>query len=230
MNIYNLYHSVETKLQALNFIAPLLVRLFLAPVFIIAGYNKLQLADSSLSFFARLSANPNIVSWFGNSEWGLGLPFPELLANLAGWTEFLGGWLLLLGLLTRLVSIPLLFTMLVAATSVHWDNGWFAIAPTNTATSPATVLNWAGVEAAQQSLENSEQAQIRLERMREIIDTHGNSEWLYEHGSIVILNNGIEFAATYFIMLLVLLFYGPGRYVSLDHWLSLLMERRKKWM
>ncbi|MEF1306676.1 AraC family transcriptional regulator, partial [Vibrio owensii] len=33
------------------------------------------------------------------------------------------------------------------------------------------------------------------------------------------LNNGMEFAATYFVMLLVLFFYGGGRYVSLDYWL-----------
>jgi uncharacterized membrane protein YphA (DoxX/SURF4 family) len=34
------------------------------------------------------------------------------------------------------------------------------------------------------------------------------------------LNNGMEFAATYFVMLLVLLVYGGGRYVSLDYWLK----------
>jgi uncharacterized membrane protein YphA (DoxX/SURF4 family) len=31
--------------------------------------------------------------------------------------------------------------------------------------------------------------------------------------------NGIEFAATYFIMLLTLFFIGAGRYASLDHWI-----------
>ena len=33
------------------------------------------------------------------------------------------------------------------------------------------------------------------------------------------LNNGIEFAATYFVMLLVLFFIGAGRYASIDYWL-----------
>jgi putative oxidoreductase len=35
-----------------------------------------------------------------------------------------------------------------------------------------------------------------------------------------VLNNGIEFAATYFIMLLALFFIGAGRYVSLDYWIA----------
>lgn len=36
----------------------------------------------------------------------------------------------------------------------------------------------------------------------------------------MILNNGIEFAATYFIMLLTLFFIGGGRYLSLDWWIA----------
>jgi uncharacterized membrane protein YphA (DoxX/SURF4 family) len=56
------------------------------------------------------------------------------------------------------------------------------------------------------------------------LQTHGNYGWLTEHGSVVILNNGIEFAATYFVMLLVLFFYGAGRYVSADHWI------KQRWM
>ena len=34
------------------------------------------------------------------------------------------------------------------------------------------------------------------------------------------LNNGIEFAATYFIMLLALLYLGAGQYVSVDYWFA----------
>ncbi|MEE9160771.1 MAG: AraC family transcriptional regulator, partial [Gammaproteobacteria bacterium] len=33
-------------------------------------------------------------------------------------------------------------------------------------------------------------------------------------------NNGVEFAATYFIMLLALLVIGGGKYASLDYWLA----------
>lgn len=219
MTLSSLYQSFSYHLSKFDGIPALLIRLYLAPVFIIAGYSKLQLGNPDISGIASLTADPNIVNWFGNTEWGLGLPFPTLLANLAAWTEFLGGWLLLIGLLTRLVSIPLMFTMIIAATSVHLDNGWFAVTPINPDTSSAKVASWLGIDAGKQSLENSEETGIRLERMRSILEENGNTSWLYEKGSIVVLNNGIEFAATYFIMLLALFFIGAGRYTSLDHFI-----------
>ncbi|REL27017.1 DoxX family protein [Thalassotalea euphylliae] len=217
MNLSSLYQSFIQQLSKLDGIPALLIRLYLAPVFIIAGYSKLQLGNPDVSGLASLAADPNIVNWFGNTEWGLGLPFPALLANLAAWTEFLGGWLLIIGLFTRLISIPLMFTMVVAATSVHADNGWFAITPTNPDTSPAKMVSWLGFESAEQSIENSEETSVRLNKMRDILDENGNTNWLYENGNIVVLNNGIEFAVTYFIMLLALFFIGAGRFTSVDH-------------
>ena len=56
--------------------------------------------------------------------------------------------------------------------------------------------------------------------MRELLETHGYTEYLYAKGKPVILNNGIEFSAIYFVMLLSLFFTGGGRYVSLDYWLT----------
>ncbi len=184
-----------------------------------AGYSKLQMSNGDPFSLQSLLAKPEIIDWFGNAQWGLGLPFPELLANFAAWFEFFGGWFLLIGLFTRLISIPLIFTMIVAATSVHAENGWFAITPTNADISPAKVFVWLGVEQANQSLDNSEQASIRLQRMREILAEHGNTDWLYEKGGIVVLNNGIEFSMTYLIMLLALLFIGAGRFTSADYYL-----------
>ena len=55
---------------------------------------------------------------------------------------------------------------------------------------------------------------------RAILKEHGNYQWLTEAGNITILKNGIEFAATYFIMLLMLLFSGAGRYCSVDYWIA----------
>jgi len=49
------------------------------------------------------------------------------MAFLAAWTEYVGAILLLAGLAVRWISLPLMFTMIVAATSVHWQNGWLAI-------------------------------------------------------------------------------------------------------
>lgn len=219
MKIIEIYHRFIGATRILDGAPALLIRLILAPVMVVAGYNKLQLSNSDLSFFQRLSADPSIVEWFGNAEWGLGLPFPELLANLAGWTEFLGGWLILIGLFTRLISIPLMFTMIVAATSVHWDKGWFAIAPTNADTSPALMYAWLGSEQAKQSLAHTEAVSSRLDRAKSILDENANTDWLFEHGNIVILNNGIEFAFTYFVLFLTLFFIGGGRFVSVDYWL-----------
>ena len=42
---------------------------------------------------------------------------------------------------------------------------------------------------------------------------HLDNGWPHE-------NNGIEFAATYALMLLILLFSGGGKYLSLDYWVS----------
>ncbi|NQY49556.1 MAG: DoxX family protein [Colwellia sp.] len=214
------YQSFLSQLKHFDGIPALLIRLYLAPVFIMAGFSKTQLLNEEVTGFSAFLADPNIIAWFGNSDWGLGLPFPALLANLVILVEFFGGWLLLIGALTRLISIPLMFTMIIAATSVHADNGWFAITPTNSDISPAKVLTWLGVESAQASLDNSEQTAIRLEKMRELLAENGNTDWLFEKGNIVVLNNGIEFSTTYFIMLLALFFIGAGRYTSVDHYIA----------
>ena len=49
---------------------------------------------------------------------GWGVPYPHLSAALSGYTEWIGGILLMLGLFTRLVSIPLMFNMFVAIVKV----------------------------------------------------------------------------------------------------------------
>ena len=179
-------------------LASLLLRLYLAPVFWMAGVNKLNsFADT--------------VAWFGNSEWGLGLPFPWLMAFLATATELAGAILLTLGLMTRLISIPLIITMLVAIVSVHWDNGWQAIADAS-----APFAN-----------EHVKAAPEKLAQARRILQEYGNYEWLTSSGKFVILNNGIEFATTYLIMLLALIGLGAGKYHSLDYWLARTVQHKK---
>ncbi len=95
--------------QTASLLASLGIRLYLIPIFWMAGSHKLNHFQDT-------------VEWFGNSEWGLGLPFPWLMAFLATATELVGAILLAVGLLTRWISIPLIVTMLVAIISVHWDN------------------------------------------------------------------------------------------------------------
>ena len=220
LKINALYQFILDKISILNGLPALLFRLILAPIMIIAGFNKLNLANDSVGFPQMFLADEGVVAWFGNSDWGLGLPFPDLMAFLAGWSEFLGGWLILIGLFTRIVALPLLFTMFIAATTVHWQNGWFAVAPSNADTSAAQVLDWLSIPGAQESLSNSDEVAERLDKIKGIVSQHGFPDYLYEKGSVVILNNGIEFAAIYFAMLLSLIFSGGGRYVSLDYLLK----------
>ena len=67
---------------------------------------------------------------------------------------------------------------------------------------------------------------VRLGAAKELLQEHGNYDWLTEKGGFVILNNGIEFGVTYLIMLLSLLFTGGGRYVSLDYFMMKVFPSR----
>lgn len=185
------HNSLLVYSSKIDFIAPLLLRLYLAPIFWMAGTSK----------FADFE---NTVAWFGNPDWGLGLPLPTLMTFLAASTEVVGALFLLFGLGVRWISLPLMFTMIVAAVSVHLQHGWQAIADAK-----FCLFNCADAEAAG----------VRLDKAKELLQQHGNYDWLTEQGSVVILNNGIEFAATYFIMLLALLYLGAGK-LSLDHLLA----------
>src|SRR4051794_37766383 len=81
----------------LSFLGPLLLRVTLALVFIESGVGKLQHLDNITEYFASLH-----------------IPMPGFNARLTAGTELFGGALVLVGLGTRLVSIPLAFTMVVA--------------------------------------------------------------------------------------------------------------------
>ncbi|MGB1244228.1 MAG: DoxX family protein [Porticoccaceae bacterium] len=205
--LVSLSNVLISKLKTIDWLGPLALRLYLAPIFIAVGAHKFANFDS-------------MVAWFGNADWGLGLPMPRLMVFLAASAELFGGVALLLGLATRLLVLPLMITMLVAAGTTHWDNGWFAIAPADPQTSTATVLAAVGIPAAARSLQNSEEVGQRVAAAKSLLRRHGNYSWLTEKGSFVVLNNGIEFAATYFIMLLSLLFTGAGRWVSADYWIA----------
>ena len=199
--------KIQQQLQLLtrhaDGVVLLLIRLYLAPVMVQAGWQKLANFDST-------------VQWFGDAEFGLGLPFPYLLAMLASLAEFVGGLLLVPGLAVRWVSIPLLITMVVAMVTVHAENGWLAIADANSWLADGTLLMNPSVMEAPE----------KLAAAKSLLEEHGYIEWLTSSGNFVILNNGIEFAATYFVMLLVLLCFGAGRYTSIDYYLSRYIARR----
>lgn len=173
--------------KRVDFLGPLALRLYLVPVFWAAGMNK-------------VNGFENTVAWFGNPDWGLGLPFPNLMAGLATGTEVLGAVALLIGIGTRWFAIPLMVTMLVAIFKVHLHNGWQAIAD------PMSPFANADVGGAID----------RLDKAKSLLREHGNYDWLTETGNFVVSNNGVEWAATYFVMLLALFFTGAGK-LSLDH-------------
>lgn len=184
----------------LDFIGPLLLRIYIVPVFWVASNNKWNpFAENGT--FNPVEGLKHTSEWFSDS---LGMPFPELMAFMAWGTEFFGAILLALGLATRWISIPLMFTMIVAVVTVHLKYGWQAV---HDLSSPYASTN-AG------------DAMERLDRAKDILKEHGNYNWLTEHGNFVVSNSGIEWAATYFIILLALFVTGGGRFVSVDYWLA----------
>jgi len=56
----------------------------------------------------------------------MGIPLPTLNAYMAASTEAIGVVLLILGLGTRFISVPLIIVMLVAIFTVHFANGFAA--------------------------------------------------------------------------------------------------------
>lgn len=214
------YDRLVSLFQHFDGLASVLLRLILAPVLIGAGWEKITgdnwFASSLDSFPFPFNVLPADLSWF-----------------LASWTEFLGGIALLLGLGTRLIAIPLALTMFVAAYSVHLDNGWAAIAPSNP---PEICIADSDAHSASNVFERyikcynvnerTVEAATRLRRAKSILREHGNYRYLNGSGSIVKLNSGIEFAATYLAMLLTLMIIGGGRYFSLDYYLGLWVGSR----
>ena len=77
--------------------APLLARITLGYVFVTSGWGKVTHLEKVTAYFTEL-----------------GLPAPHFQAGLVGTTEIAGGVLVAIGLGTRLASIPLAFTMVVA--------------------------------------------------------------------------------------------------------------------
>jgi putative oxidoreductase len=89
-----LIHRVS---DALRWLPPTVARLTLGWIFLESGWGKLH-------------SLPKVVEFFRS----LGIPAPEIQAPFAASMEFLCGVLLLLGLCTRLASIPIIVIMLVA--------------------------------------------------------------------------------------------------------------------
>ena len=89
----------------ISFMGPTLARLTVGLVFIGTGWGKLHSIPDVTEFFSSLH-----------------IPAPGFNARLTAATEFFGGLAVLLGLGTRLVSLPLAFTMVIAILTAKRDD------------------------------------------------------------------------------------------------------------
>ncbi len=80
-----------------SFIGPLVARVAVGAVFVGTGWGKLHHLADVTQFFTEL-----------------GIPAPGLNAHVVASIEFVGGLMLVAGLLTRLAALPLMGTMVVA--------------------------------------------------------------------------------------------------------------------
>ena len=89
------------SLHASRWVGPLVVRLVFGYFWLETGIAKVQNLDGFTQRF---------VGWH--------IPYPAFNAGLSAWTELLGGLLIMLGLFTRIVCIPMIINMAVAVTLV----------------------------------------------------------------------------------------------------------------
>jgi putative oxidoreductase len=99
--LYALWVSLVSRLQS-PFL--LIIRLYWGWQFFGTGKGKLMNLDKTAGFFASLN-----------------IPAPKLNAIMAGSTECIGGLLLLLGLGSRIITVPLIFTMVIAYLTAESD-------------------------------------------------------------------------------------------------------------
>jgi putative oxidoreductase len=103
--IRNCCNAVLGVLHRLDWLGPLVVRLFFGYFWAETGFAKLQNLDGFTQRF---------VGW--------GIPFPAFSAGASAWVEFIGGVLIMLGLFTRLTAVPMIVNMIVAIALVVIKN------------------------------------------------------------------------------------------------------------
>src|SRR6201987_1823762 len=102
MQIRKHIEQILHLLDQQEWVAQLLVRLFVGYFFMETGWAKLHNLDGFAQRFA-----------------GWGIPYPYFNASPSVYTEFIGGLLTVCGIGTRLVSIPMIINMLVAILKVN---------------------------------------------------------------------------------------------------------------
>jgi putative oxidoreductase len=88
-----------------SWLGPLAVRIVVGWVFLWSGWQKLHILPKMIE---------NFRSW--------GIPAPEIQTPFVSGVEFVGGLMLLVGLLTRFISVPMMVVMIVAIVSAKWSD------------------------------------------------------------------------------------------------------------
>ena len=105
-------------LRALDFLPPLLLRLFLAPMLWVSGVQKVGLFSAADTEFLNpltwVDMNAYAATVEAVKAYPIPVPFPELMAWIIPGVEIVGAIFLLIGFAVRWISIPLL--LLVAGT------------------------------------------------------------------------------------------------------------------
>jgi putative oxidoreductase len=117
--LLHLYQRISAKLDYLQSPFLLAVRLYWGWQFVQTGWGKMHHIAKITGFFVSLN-----------------IPFPSLNAHFISGLEFFGGWLLILGLASRLTGLLLAGNMLVAywtadheaLVSIFSDPGKFYVA------------------------------------------------------------------------------------------------------
>lgn len=102
-----LYQRCRPWLQSLVL---LFLRISIGYRFFLSGKGKLAHFDRTTGFFESLH-----------------IPAPAFHAGLVGCTEMIGGVLLMAGLGTRLASVPLIVSMVVAYLTAHREEGFASL-------------------------------------------------------------------------------------------------------
>jgi putative oxidoreductase len=90
-------HLLHKTATALDWLPGLLTRIVVGWIFVEAGWGKFHKLDQVIGYFTQI-----------------GIPFPQLQAPFVATMELGCGFLLLIGLAARVVSIPLIIIMFVA--------------------------------------------------------------------------------------------------------------------
>lgn len=93
-SLYRLYEAILNHAQG---VVLLLVRLTWGGFLVQTGWGKWQDIPKVVGFFTQI-----------------GIPFPEVNAYIVASVELFGGLFLILGLLSRLAPLPIIFSMIVA--------------------------------------------------------------------------------------------------------------------